>query len=568
MSEAEASVETTEVEGMTPRMYIRQGLRAAITACYGLNTPADQVHVEIPANVDHGDFATNVALTLARHVKIAPRTIADTIVQALTLEPGRVSTVEVAGPGFINFRLGTQWLTDILLDIEANDERFGISTIGQGKHIQVEFVSANPTGPLSVGHGRQAVVGDAISRLLEWTGHKVTREYYFNNAGNQMALLGESVYARYMEIIGQAYPFPEKGYHGDYIRELAQTIVDEHGNALAGSVAREGLNYFKNTAETLMFKAIRHTLSRMGIEFDVFYNESSLYESGRIQQVIDDLTKRGYTFEHEGALWFKATEFGLPQDRVIVRSKTGEPTYRLPDIAYHRHKFERGFDHIVDIFGADHIETYKEVGAGLQALGYDTNRITVILLQFVTLMRDGEQVRMSKRAANFVTLDELLDEVGADVTRFFILMRSHNSHMNFDLNLAKQESDENPVYYVQYAHARTVNVIRHAQEQGITQIPAQEADLSLSCTPEETTLIKTLGKLPEVIQDAATTYEPHRLTGYLREVASAFHPFYHRCRVVTDDRELTQSRLALVNATRIVLHNGLRVIGVSAPDKM
>lgn len=568
MSRIDPASGATEIEESAPRTYIRQGIQAAILACFGLDIPEDRVHLETPGNADHGDFATNVALTLARQVRQAPRAIANTIVNALPFETDRVSKIEIAGPGFINFRLGAQWLTDILRDIETKDERFGQSSVGLGKHVQVEFVSANPTGPLSVGHGRQAVVGDAVSRLLEWTGHRVTREYYFNNAGNQMALLGESVYARYMEIIGREYPFPDAGYHGDYIRELAQTIADEHGDALAGKVEQDGLDYFKNTAETLMFRAIKHTLSRLDIEFDVFYNESSLYENGRIQQVIDGLTERGYTYEQDGALWFKATEFGLPQDRVIVRSKTGEPTYRLPDIAYHQHKFERGFDHIVDIFGADHIETYKEVGAGLQALGYTTDKITVILLQFVTLIRDGEQVRMSKRAANFVTLDELLDEVGPEVTRFFILMRGHNSHMNFDLNLAKQESDENPVYYVQYAHARTVNVMRHAQEQGITRIPALEADISLLRTPEETTLIKTLGRLPEVIQDAASAFEPHRVTGYLRDVASAFHPFYHRCRVVTDDLELTRSRLALVNATRIILRNGLDVIGVSAPNMM
>ena len=568
MNRDDASLEPTGIGVMSPRIYIQQGLQTAIAASYGLDLSTDQVHVETPANPEHGDFATNVSMTLARQVKQAPRAIADTIINALAFHTDRVSDVEIAGPGFINFRLGSQWLTDILIEIETADTQYGSSSIGQGKHIQVEFVSANPTGPLSVGHGRQAVIGDSVSRLLEWTGHDVTREYYFNNAGNQMTLLGQSVYARYMEALGHDCPFPEQGYHGDYIRELAQAIIDKHGDTLVGSAEQDGLGFFKETAEALMFEAIKQTLKRLGIEFDVFYNESSLYENGRITKVIDELTKRGYTYEHEGALWFKATEFGMEKDPVIVKSTTREPTYRLPDIAYHQHKFERGFDHIVDIFGSDHDLTYKEVKAGIQALGYDTKKITTIIHQFVTLLRDGEQVRMSKRAANFVTLDELLDEVGADVTRFFILMRGHNSHMNFDLNLAKEESDENPVYYVQYAHARVVSLLGHAQDQGVILVPAQETDLSLLRMPEEETLIKVLSRLPEVIQDAALSYEPHRMTAYLRDVAAAFHPFYHRCRVVTDDQGLTQSRLALVNATRIVLRNGLSVIRVSAPDKM
>ena len=556
----------------SPRSYLQQGLQAAITSCYAIDIPLEQVHLETPGNPDHGDFATNIAMKLAKEIKQAPRGIAEAIVGALDTEPDWISGVDIAGPGFINFRLGPRWLTDILLEIEAADQRFGASDFGKGKHIQVEFVSANPTGPLSVGHGRQAVIGDTISRLLEWTGHKVTREYYFNNAGTQMEALGESVYARYMELLGQEYPFPENGYQGDYIGELAQKILDEHGDTRAGSHERGDLDFFKNAAEALMFGMIRRTLDRLGISFDVYYNESSLYESGRIQEVIDTLRERGYAYEKDGATWFKATSFGIDQDRVIVRSKskTGMPTYRLPDIAYHQHKFERGFDHILDIFGADHHQTYQDVRAGIEALGCDMSKLTTVIHQFVTLMRDGNVVRMSKRAANFVTLEELLDEAGADVTRFFILTRSHNSHLNFDLDLAKEESDKNPVYYVQYAHARTANLLKRAQEQGYDRIPALEADLSLLDTPEEAVLIKTIGALPEMIKGAALAYEPHRMTGYLREVASALHTFYFNHKVVRDDQPLalTQSRLALINATRIVLRNGLSVIGASAPDKM
>ncbi|MBI4552947.1 MAG: arginine--tRNA ligase [Candidatus Latescibacteria bacterium] len=561
-------VSTHDTSRLTVRDYLTQGLRTAVAALYGSDRASEPVPLEAPTNPDHGDLSTSLALSLARQVKQSPRALAETIVRALAFDPDRVSEVWVAGPGFINFRLGPQWLNETLLEIEAADERYGACEAGQGQRVQVEFVSANPTGPLAVSHGRQAVIGDAISRLFEWTGSVVTREYYFNNAGRQMTLLTESVYARYMELLGRPYPFPEDGYEGDYIRDIAQTIVDQHGGTLVGAAERGELAVFKETAERLMFEHIKGTLARLGIVFDVFYNESDLYETGRVAAVIETFKQRGAAYEKDGALWFKATDFGLPQDRVIVKSATGEPTYRLPDIAYHQHKFERGFDLIVDIFGADHHATYQEVIAGLNALGCETSKLKVLIHQFVTLMKDGEQVRMSKRKANFVTLDELLDEVGPDVVRFFFLMRNMHSHLNFDLNVAKAQSDENPVYYVQYAHARIMSILHHAEEQGIVRLPAARVDLSLLRAPEEVALIKLLGRLPEIILSAATLFEPHRMTTYVREVAATFHPFYHRHRVVTDDRALTQSRLALVNATRIVLRNGLSVIGVSAPETM
>lgn len=560
----------TEPAVHSPREYLHGILQHAIHMSFNVDVSTSETHLEVPGNASHGDFACNIALKLAKTLKQPPREIAQAIVDAIEVEPDRLSSVDIAGPGFINFTLGPGWLTDILIEIEASDEKYGTSDFGIGKRIQVEFVSANPTGPLTLGHGRQAVIGDTLSRLFEWTGHEVTREYYFNNAGTQMALLGESVYARYMELLGNAYPFPENGYHGDYIRELAQDILDNHGSEKSGIHESGDLTFFKDAAEGLMFSAIKDTLFRLGITFDIYYNETTLYESGRIQKVIDSLRERGFAYEQDGATWFKATAFGQEQDRVIVRSSTGEPTYRLPDIAYHQHKFERGFDQIVDIFGADHHQTYQDVRAGIEALGCDMSRLTTVIHQFVTLMRDGEAVRMSKRAANFVTVDELLDEVGADVMRFFILMRGHNSHLNFDLDLAKEESDKNPVYYVQYAHARTANILKHAKEQGHTRISAESAQLALLDTPEEAGLIKILGEFPEVIKGAVQSYEPHRMTGYLREVASALHSFYFHHKVVRDDQPqaLTQSRLALVNATRIVLRNGLSVIGVSAPEKM
>ncbi|HAL57294.1 MAG TPA: arginine--tRNA ligase, partial [Bacteroidetes bacterium] len=405
---------------------------------------------EKPRLEAHGDLTTNVALLLAKSRGKNPRAVAQEIVAALDVEPEFVSNIEIAGPGFINFRFTERFFNRQIGTILGEGSSFGSSEIGRGMKTQVEFVSANPTGPLSVGHGRQAAIGDTIANLLQWTGHDVMREYYYNNAGRQMRMLADSTYARYRQLLDPSHPFPEDGYQGDYIREIAQRLKSEKGESLADLDREEALAACKAAAEEILFSAIKNVLARMGVVFDLFYNEDSLYTSGKTKEVVEEFRNKGLAYDLDGAVWLKATALGLDQDRVIIKS-TGEPTYRLPDIAYHREKFRRGFDLIIDIFGADHIATIPDVLAGIKALGYDAEKVKVVIHQFVTLMRDGQQVKMSKRSANYVTLDELIEEVGPDAVRFFFLMRSVSSHLEFDLNLAKEQSEKNPVYYVQYA---------------------------------------------------------------------------------------------------------------------
>ncbi|MEX0602976.1 MAG: arginine--tRNA ligase, partial [Bacteroidota bacterium] len=402
-------------------------------------TGSVEVSFERPKIEAHGDCTTNVAMVLAKTAGKNPRALAQEIVKALNTDPSLVAAVEIAGPGFINFRMTPGFYTRGLAVILGEGERFGRSASGGGKKTQVEFVSANPTGPLSVGHGRQAAIGDTIANLLEWTGHEVTREYYYNNAGRQMRMLAESTFGRYRQLFDPSAPFPEDGYQGEYIRDIASALKSRHADSLLTMEEASALAVCKDAAEQNLFEAIKQVLKRIGVEFDVFFNEDSLYTGGAIDEVVAAFREKGLAYDKEGAVWLKATELGLDQDRVIVKS-TGEPTYRLPDIAYHREKFRRGFDLIVDIFGADHIATIPDVLAGVRALGYDTDRVKVVIHQFVTLMRDGQQVKMSKRSANFVTLDELMDEVGPDVVRFFFLMRANSSHLEFDLNLAKEQS--------------------------------------------------------------------------------------------------------------------------------
>ncbi|MEK9136485.1 MAG: arginine--tRNA ligase, partial [Bacteroidota bacterium] len=388
--------------------------------------------------------------------------LATDIVECLDIDPALINRPEVAGPGFINFRFTDAFYHHQLRQLLTRHETFGRSTIGKGKKTLVEFVSANPTGPLTVGHGRNAVFGDTVANLLEWTGHNVEREYYFNNAGRQMRMLGDSVRLRYLELVGQSVSFPDDYYQGDYIKDIARHLHEEFGNSLLDEPA-EGR--FKEQAEREIFDDIKRTLKSLGIEFQSFYNENSLYETGKIKQVIEDFRAKGLVYEKDGALWLRTEELGGDKDKVIVKS-SGEPTYRLPDIAYHVEKFRRGYELMVDIFGSDHVATYPDVLAGLKALGYADDKVKVLIHQFVTIVQDGEIVKMSTRKANYITLDELIAEVGADVVRYFFLMRSITSHLNFDLNLAKQQSDENPVYYLQYAHARIASILRNAEKEG------------------------------------------------------------------------------------------------------
>ena len=542
------------------KQYLQEQIIQAVQKAAGTRLEEQAVVLERPKQAAHGDWATSIALSLAKELKAKPRDIAQKIVDSLSLDPALVAKTEIAGPGFINFTLTSDWLYKELSGLLSQGTQYGRSQTGKGKKAQVEFVSSNPTGPLNVGHGRQAAIGDSLCRLLEATGYQVTREYYFNNAGLQMKKLAQSVFLRYQEILGAKIEFPEDLYQGEYIRDIAENCRKAKGDSLTEA----DLEYFKQSAVAVIFEEIKATLKRMGIVFDVYYNESDLYQSGEIESTLQALKDKGLTYESEGAVWFKATQFGAEKDRVLVRS-TGEPTYRLPDIAYHLTKFKRGFDLVIDVFGSDHQATFPDVLAALGALGFDPARIDVRIHQFVTLMRGGEQVKMSTRKANYVTLDELMDEVGADAARYFFLMRRMESHLDFDLDLAKKKSDENPVFYVQYAHARICSILEHAIEKGVVRAAG---DLLLLKEPEEIKLIKSLLEFPELVQGAAQSREPHRIPTYLQELSGIFHNFYHQHRVVTEDQALSNARLDLCQATRTVIANGLGLLGVSAPEKM
>ncbi|MCL5035068.1 MAG: arginine--tRNA ligase [Bacteroidetes bacterium] len=534
----------------------------------GMSAPVD-ILFEKPKIESYGDLSTNFALLAAKELKMKPRDVAQKVVETLEIDPSLVEKVDVAGPGFVNFKFSNKYFLSFIDDILEKGDSFGRSNLGAGKKTQVEFVSANPTGPLTVGHGRNAVFGDTIANVLQWTGHVVTREYYFNNAGRQMRVLGDSVRLRYKEILGEELQFPEDYYQGNYIRDIAQHLYDEQGDKLKNEPAEGG---FKERAEQEIFEDIRKTLERLTIKFDIFYNENSLYETGKIKEVITALEAAGLTYDKEGAKWFKATAVGGDQDKVIVKS-TGEPTYRLPDIAYHIEKFRRGFELVVDIFGSDHIATYPDVLLALKSLGHDTEKVKVLIHQFVTIFQNGEVVKMSTRKANFITLDELIDWVGADAVRFFFLMRNIGTHLNFDVDLAKKQSEENPVFYLQYAHARIASIIRFAESEGFSTGGLYAGgkkgfDSTLLKEKEEIDLAKALGGFPEVVEAAATTFEPHRIIGYLQGVAEEFHRFYHAHRVVIPERQLAESRLALCLAAKTVLANGFKILGISAPEKM
>ena len=426
----------------------------------------------------------------------------------------------------------------------------------------IEFVSANPTGPLTVGHGRNAILGDTVSNILEWNGYKISKEYYFNNAGRQMRVLGESVYARYMELLGESMEIPEGGYEGLYIQDIAKLILNDYADKFKNDKENP---IFKQTAETYIFNDIEKTLEKIGLKFDSFFNENTLYENKEIDNVIDSLKSKKLVYEKDGALWFKGTEVGRDSDRVIVKS-TGEPTYRLPDIAYHKDKFNRGFDLMVDVFGADHMDAYPDVLSAIESLGYPAEKVRVLIHQFVTVLKDGEPVKMSTRKANFISLDSLIDEVGPDVTRFFFIMRSMNTHLNFDLNLAKEQSDANPVFYIQYAHARCCNMLRRFDG----DIKSIDSSVLNQLKNElESQITSKLLEFPDIIKKCSDSLEPQNISNYLAELSSSFHSYYARERVIDlDNKTLTEARIYLVNALRIVIRNGLCILGVSAPEKM
>ena len=551
---------------------IRSQLKTILDACFRQGVDdgswsdqgAGKFTLEVPKHEGQGDFSTNMALVLAGIEKRKPRDIASVLVKILEKQTDFIDRLEIAGPGFVNIHIRADVWQRLIPTVLEEESTFGRSQVGHGRRVMVEFVSANPTGPLSIGHGRQAILGDAIARLLEATGHSVYREYYYNNAGRQMRVLGESTRARYLELLGIEHPFPEDGYQGEYIKEIAQSLIDEAGDSLK---SHQDVTPFKAKAEKLIFKDISATLARMGIAFDNYYNEQSLYEDGHIDSVVAELRAKGLVYEQEGAVWFKTTEFGQEKDRVIIKS-SGEPTYRLPDIAYHREKFRRNFDWLVDIFGSDHIATVPDVLSGVQALGYDPSKVTVVLHQFVTLTRDGKQVKMSTRKATFVTVDELLDLVGVDVARVFFMMRKADSQLEFDLGLATKEGQENPVYYVQYGHARLCSILLQAKEKEVHRQPFSEVDTALLGESEELKLLKGIAAFPGMIEGAALELAPHRVIFFLMELAGLFHSYYNKHKVLTEDAGLTQARLYLVDALRIVFRNGLQIVGLSAPEKM
>jgi len=515
----------------------------------------------VPSQANHGDYATNAAMILSKKLKRNPKEIANEIISNLDYDKNIIEKIEIAGPGFINFYFTASYNSQIVKDVLREKDSFGKSKKYAGKKAMVEFISANPTGPLTVGHGRNAVVGDTVANMLEWIGYSVDREYYFNNAGRQMRVLGDSVRLRYLELIGQNIPFPEDYYQGEYIKEIAVKLKTEFGDKLVNEDA-EGK--FKLAAEKEIFADIIKTMERIHVRMKNFFNENTLYEEGKIKALLDEFKKKNLSYEKDDAVWLKLTELGNDMDKVIVKA-TGEPTYRLPDIAYHITKYDRNYDLMIDLFGSDHSATYPDVLAGLRALGYDTNKMKVLIHQFVTIMEKGEVVKMSTRKANYITLDELVDEVGSDVVRYFFNMRSITSHLNFDLDLAKKQSDENPVFYLQYAHARISSILRMTKDEGLN---SSLENFELLITKEEQNLLKKLYEFPHDVIFSAENFETNRITSYLEELAALFHRFYTECRIIGSEKKLAEARIALCIAVQTVIKNGLSILGVNAPEKM
>lgn len=534
------------------------------------------ITIEAPRQAEHGDMATNVAMTLARELKKNPRQIAEEIIANLDISD-YVSNVEVAGAGFINFKFDKKFFQDQIFqvakgmfnDLEQNNcSNFGKSNVGNGIKTNVEYVSANPTGPLHTGHAIGAALGDTIANLLHWTNHSVTREYYFNNAGNQMRNLALSVQARYYELLGLEFAWEENFYQGEYIKDIAKLLAEEYGNSLAEN-NEENLMKIRSFAEKHNFIKIKQTLLDFNVKHEIYYNEDSLYTEGKIKETIDDLSKLGMTYEKDGALWITYKEDGVA-DRVIVKS-TGEPTYRLPDIAYHREKFRRGFEYIIDVFGADHIATAQDVVRAVKALGFEQDKIKIVMNQMATFIEGGEVVKFSKRSGKALTLETMIEEFSADVVRFFFVMRGVNTHLTFDIDLAREQSDKNPLYYLQYAHARVASVLRHAQELGHeinSNLLTDSLVSSYLIEPQEIDLIKEITAFPDAVSRAARELEPQILAEHLRQIAAAYHRFYHDCRIIVSEDKLRNARLILAFTTKIALANGLQILGVSAPEQM
>jgi arginyl-tRNA synthetase len=524
------------------------------------------IEIEVPKEESMGDLSTPVAMALARTLKRPPRDIAKDIAGGVSGE-GIFERVEVAGPGFINFTFKRNFLHSELKRLLKEGTTLLRRDLGQGRKIQIEFVSANPTGPLHLGHGRGAAVGGALSNLLEAAGFEVEREYYVNDAGLQVRLLGESVFARYRELLDLPHELPKEGYRGDYVADIARAIMDSAGDKYKDSTFDEAREFFIDFSLRMMLDEIKEDLASFGITFDTWQSERELHESGGVKRAIENLDAKGFIYESDGAIWFRAMEFGEDKDRVIVKSD-GHHTYFASDIAYHAKKIEGGFAELINIWGADHHGYIPRLEGVIEALGYERDKLKVLLVQMVSLLRGGEPVQMSKRAGEFVTLREVIDEVGADTTKFIFLTRRPDSHLSFDLEAAKATSAENPVYYVQYANARINSIFAHATEQGVSTEGLYGADLGALEEKEETRLIKKLLAYPMAFEAAVKGREPHRITFYLQELAGMFHPYYNTHRVVTDDPGLTAARLALCRAVRLVIKEGLGILGLSAPDRM
>ena len=528
--------------------------------------PPTTIEIEIPRNEAFGDVSATVALSLSKITKKPPKQMAQEIINAMP-DTSAFDRVDIAGPGFINLTYTKEHLFAEMSQLIRNKSSFLREDIGKGKRVQIEFVSANPTGPLHLGHGRGAAVGAALANLLKAAGYQVDREYYINDAGRQVKLLGLSVFAAYQQLLGNEYPLPEDGYKGGYVEDIAREFLKEQGGKYTQERFENVADIFVDFAYLRILSGIKGDLEDFGISFDIWQSERELFLSGDVEKAMSDLKQQDYIYEKDGALWFRATAFGDDKDRVIIK-QDGECTYFASDIAYHRKKIEKRYDELIDIWGADHHGYIPRMHAVIEALGYPKEKLRVVLVQMVTLLRGGKPVQMSKRAGEFVTLKEVTDEVGADTTKFIFLTRRSDSHLEFDLETAKAQSSENPVFYVQYANARIHSIFTHAREKAIAVDDFSDTDLNVLSLPEELRIIKKLLTYPMVFEGAVSAHEPHRITFYLQELAGMFHPYYNRCKVVTEDPALTAARLALCEAVRIVLKDGLELLGITAPEQM
>jgi len=528
-----------------------------------LKYPNIDINVQVPKKITLGDLTTNIAMLLAKKLQKNPTELANNIIKLLQSNFSKYyEDINVAGPGFINVKMNKNIIIDLIKKIKNQNENFGKNNQGQGKNAIVEFVSANPTGPLTVAHGRGAIIGDTISRILEWNGYTVDREYYFNNAGRQMRILGKSVQARYLNNCGIETDFPDEGYQGEYINDIAILFQKEFDKKY---INEETVEVFKNYAEQEIFNDIKNTLKILKINFDNYFNEDDLYKNKNIEQTVSDLDEKGLIYKKDNATWFAGSKVNRPVDRVLIKS-SGEPTYRLPDIAYHRTKFERNYDKIIDVFGADHMDAYPDIIEAMNQLEYDSDKIEVLIHQFVTITENNKPIKMSTRKANFTTLQELCDEVGSEVVRYFFIMRNINSHLNFELKIAKDQSDANPIFYLQYAHARICTILRKATNLNFKINNGK--DLGLLNETMENDLMNSMINFPNIVKKSYDKLDPQIISNYLEELAAKFHKYYSSCRIITDDKKITHSRLFLVDSLRIVLRNGLNVLGIVAKERM